>query len=336
MMEAALLRSKNISATEFYYDIIAEALKQKYALIYDEFEGSKLPRQKDILIVCGSCTEMLRLWLKGYRKIVTWYQGTLPEESYMRNQSSIRYRILSSIEKFALQHSVLNICVSQAMVVYYEKKYGISIKQRSYVMPCFNVEFQKQSFKNKDSNSRVFTYAGGLSQWQCIEQMLSLYKRIESQVDGNAKLLFFTPEIDTAKKLVKKWDIINCEVNCVHYSQLAEAMLPAKFGFALREDTVVNRVATPTKLANYVANGIIPIYSECIDDFYKESVHNSYQVSIHDVNHISDDEVKKIITLLDQRIATNNLQQQMRSYFEKYYNAEWHIQHLSNELGDIL
>ena len=105
-MEAVLLRSKNVSATEFYYNIIQQALKKRYDLIYDGFEESELPAKKDILIVCGSCTQMLRIWKKGYRKIVTWYQGTLPEESYMRNHSWLRKKVLSCIEKFALEHSV--------------------------------------------------------------------------------------------------------------------------------------------------------------------------------------------------------------------------------------
>ena len=36
-MEAVLLRSKNVSATEFYYNIIQQALKKRYDLIYDGF-----------------------------------------------------------------------------------------------------------------------------------------------------------------------------------------------------------------------------------------------------------------------------------------------------------
>ena len=127
--------------------------------------------------------------------------------------------------------------------------------------------------------------------------------------------------------------ILNCEVSCVHYSELAEKMKQAKFGFALREDTVVNRVATPTKLANYVASGIIPVYSECIHDFYKQSSSNPYQIAIHDVNNITDDEVDRIIKLLDKTIDGEILQASMHTYFDKYYNTEWHINNLAEMLG---
>ena len=257
-MEAILLRSKNESATEFYYNIIQKALKKRYDLIYDGFEESELPKKKNILIVCGSCTQMFKIWIKGYRKIVTWYQGTLPEESYMRNHSWIRKKVLSSIERFALKHSIGNIVVSEAMIDHYENTYKLKLNN-TYVMPCYNVEFQRETIISKNPESRVFVYAGGLSKWQCIEQMLHLYKRIEDRVEGQTKLLFFTPEIEKAKQLVSDNRIVNCDVSCVHYSELAEKMKQAKFGFALREDTVVNRVATPTKLANYVASGIILI-----------------------------------------------------------------------------
>lgn len=334
-MKAVLLRSKNISATEFYYNVIASALKKKYELIYDGFEEKELPTQKDVLVVCGSCTDMLQLWTKGYRKIVTWYQGTLPEESYMRNQSGIRKAVLSCIERFALKHSVLNIVVSKAMIKHYKRVYGIELNN-AYVMPCYNVEFQRKCITEKNPESRVFVYAGGLSKWQCIEQMLQFYKQIEDSVEGKAKLLFLTPEIESAKELVKKYKILNCEVSCVHYSKLAEKMKQAKFGFALREDTVVNQVSTPTKLANYVASGIIPIYSECIRDFYEESKKNPYQVAIHDVNKISNSEIEKIIGLLEKTIESEELQKSMHTYFEQYYNTEWHIQHLSEMLGNAI
>ena len=331
-MEAVLLRSKNVSATEFYYNIIQQALKKRYDLIYDGFEESELPAKKDILIVCGSCTQMLRIWKKGYRKIVTWYQGTLPEESYMRNHSWLRKKVLSCIEKFALEHSVGNIVVSEAMIDHYENTYKLKLNN-TYVMPCYNVEFQKECIISKNPESRVFVYAGGLSKWQCIDQMLRLYKRIEDRVEGRTKLLFFTPEIEKAKQLVADNGILNCEVSCVHYSELAEKMKQAKFGFALREDTVVNRVATPTKLANYVASGIIPVYSECIHDFYKQSSSNPYQIAIHDVNNIKDDEVDRIIKLMDKTIDGEILQASMHTYFDKYYNTEWHINNLAEMLG---
>lgn len=331
-MEAVLLRSKNASATEFYYNIINQALKEKYNLIYDGFEESELPAKKNILVVCGSCTQMLRLWIKGYRKIATWYQGTIPEESYMRNQSWSRKKVLSLIEKFALKHSVLNIVVSEAMIEHYKKSYKLKLNN-TYVMPCYNVEFQKECIISKNPKSRVFVYAGGLSKWQCIEQMLQLYKRIEDQVERQTKLLFLTPEIEKAKRFVADNGIVNCEVACVHYSELTEKMKQAKFGFALREDTIVNRVATPTKLANYVASGIIPIYSECVHDFYMQSRNNPYQVAIHDVNNITDEEVNRIIELLDEAIDEESLQVSMHTYFDKYYNTEWHIQNLAKMWG---
>ena len=263
-----------------------------------------------------------------------WHQ-TMPEESYMRNQSGIRKAVLSCIERFALKHSVLNIVVSKAMIKHYKRVYEIELNN-AYVMPCYNVEFQRKCITEKNPESRAFVYAGGLSKWQCIEQMLQLYKQIEDSVEGKAKLLFLTPEIESAKELVKKYKILNCEVSCVHYSKLAEKMKQAKFGFALREDTVVNQVSTPTKLANYVASGIIPIYSECVRDFYEESKKNPYQVAIHDVNKISNSEIEKIIGLLEKTIESEELQKSMHTYFEQYYNTEWHIQHLSEMLGNAI
>lgn len=333
-MKTVLLRSKNVSATEFYYDIVKKSLEQCSELIYDGFETRELPKDRDVIIVVGSCIAFAKARAMGYRKIVTWFQGVLPEESYMRNQSKTRRKVLEMVEKYALKKSIVSIFVSEALKEHYEKKYGIKI-ENYYIMPCFNAVFNENGFAKIETRKRVFTYTGGLSKWQCIDQTLKLYKRVEDLVPEKVELLLLTPEQEKAAALVKRYGIRNVEITCVHYTKLPEKLQNVSFGFTLREDNAVNRVATPTKLANYVANGIMPIYSKCILDFANISVDNPYQVVIEDVNKIRDDEIEKIVALLDKEISMEALKEQSKSYFKQYYNPDWHIRQLAEKLGRL-
>lgn len=333
-MKTVLLRSKNVSATEFYYDIVKKSLEQCSELIYDGFETRELPKDRDVIIVVGSCIAFVKARAMGYRKIVTWFQGVLPEESYMRNQNKYRKKILEIIEKYALRKSTVSIFVSEALKEHYEKKYRVKI-ENDYIMPCFNAVLNEKGFEKRENDKRVFTYTGGLSKWQCIEQTLKLYKRVEALAQEKVELLLLTPEQEKAAALVKKYGIKNAEITCVHYTKLPEKLQNVSFGFTLREDNVVNRVATPTKLANYIANGIMPIYSKCILDFASISKDNPYQVVIEDVDNIREDEIEKIISLLDKDVPMEELKEQSKRYFKHYYNPEWHIRKLAERLGRL-
>ena len=327
-MKTILLRSKNVSATEFYYNIIHDALTQCSELIFDGFEGEAFPDDKDAIIVVGSCMSMMRVWRMGHRKIITWFQGVLPEESYMRNHSRIRCFVLEQIEKFALKSSLISIVVSNALKEHYEKKYHIDLK-RYYVMPCFNTEYQEEAIREKNYSKMTFTYTGGLSKWQCIDQTMALYKRIEKASGGRTKLLILTPEQDKATEMVKQYGIQNAEIAFVHYTALPAMLHNVSFGFALREDNAVNRVATPTKLANYISNGIIPIYTKCVLDFASVSGDNPYQIMIDDVNNISDAEVEAILELAESQVSSQQINHEFRKYFEQYYNAVWHTERIA-------
>lgn len=48
---------------------------------------------------------------------------------------------------------------------------------------------------------------------------------------------------------------------------MSEALADVKFGFVLRNDVPVNRVATPTKLSSYLSAGVIPVFSKYLKDF---------------------------------------------------------------------
>lgn len=66
---------------------------------------------------------------------------------------------------------------------------------------------------NKYRNN-LFCYAGSINKWQCVEETLRLYKKIE-MINPNAKLLMLVKEKDKAMELIDKYQIENYELDFV-------------------------------------------------------------------------------------------------------------------------
>ena len=57
-------------------------------------------------------------------------------------------------------------------------------------------------------------------------------------------------------------------IDCKPHTELLHAYRQCHFGLLLREDTIINHIACPTKLVEYIAMGIVPILeSPQIGDF---------------------------------------------------------------------
>lgn len=177
--------------------------------------------------------------------------GAVPEELFMEKKSQ-KSAIFEIIERMAVKRSNFLIHVSQAMKSHYKIKY-----------PGFSGDFlflPTSSKVNPDSNFRIHegqstpvVYAGGIQRWQNIDLM---YKIV--QENPNTNFEFFFPE-SILNEMRLKLVASNLSVNSLPRHVLLEEYNRFDFGFLLREDNVVNRIANPTKLFEYISRGIIPI-----------------------------------------------------------------------------
>ena len=191
--------------------------------------------------------------------------GVVPEEFRFHGdiENSEYY---SELEMLAAMKSNIVIFVSDAMRRYFIDKYLEKFVAKSIILPIFqNIDIQlvEKSYKNKKP---IIVYAGGLQKWQQIDIMINL---IEQNI--NMYLFrFYSPYPDEFEKMVPK-ELINnpfLEIGSKSNIEILENYLDCHFQFILREDVVVNKVACPTKLVEYLATGIVPIMDyEYIGDF---------------------------------------------------------------------
>lgn len=320
-----IVKCNNGIVTDRYLEIIGEALLREHKDVrYTNCFSDALKENKKEVIVVARTIEAFKLLIKGFKNVIVWYQGVEPEESFMAHGSKLRFWILSCMERYILKKNKFSIFVSEEMHNHYERKYNIKIRREMYYcMPCMNTEIHKEAFLSKRKYSdNIFAYIGSLAVWQKFEETVKIYKKIEESGLSNCKLKVYTSQIDEAKKIIENQCLKNYEIGFVANNELPKALGDVKYGFIIRENTTVNRVATPTKISTYLSCGLIPVYSECISDFSLLAQNMKYALKC------DAEIVKHINEFASQEIDYRDVYSEYQSIFESHYSQEYHIKRL--------
>lgn len=315
----------NNVVTDCYLEVIKKAF-QMAGMQVEDFDFGKT--KKEDIIVVSTVIEFFQVYFRGYHNIVFWMQGIEPEESYMKHQSIMKQKTLEIMTWFAIRKSKFIFFVSNRMREYVNKKYHLNTNSYSYIMPCFNSTLDEDCFNTANKyKDNVFTYIGSLSQWQCFSETLDFFRLIKNIII-DAKLIIYTSEIDKANHIICEKGLQNVTVNYVNSSEMNAALSKVKFGFILRENNPVNNVATPTKMSSYLAAGVIPVYSGCIDAFREVLEKTEFSVCVESINSVP----TKLIDLCNRDICSNQVLNEYRLIFDNFYSIEKHIASISNIL----
>ena len=188
------------------------------------------------------------------------------------------FRRLKQMEKYSIGCADHIFSVSNEMRKHFLKSYNIEKKKMS-IIPCgidgsnffFNEKARiiirkKMSLENK----LVFVYCGSMHPLQMPRIMVKLFNKFYKK-DEEVFFLFLTKEMDKAKVLFEA-ELLpykSYKVLSVSHSKIPVYLNAADIGLLLREKTMVNRVASPTKFAEYLACGLYAILSNDIGDASK-------------------------------------------------------------------
>lgn len=330
-MKVYIIKEDKSEVQDYYSSIISSALAQiGYTTIATIQIKSLSKISKKSIIISISHYTTLKAYIKGFRNILYWVQGSSPDESFMRNHSYFRKAMISIIEFIALNKAKYCFMVSNSMLNYYNTKYRINFTDKTYIMPCYNSEIKVSLFNTPDKyNCNTFCYVGGLSVWQCFPETVDLYKKIEERVH-DAFFKVFTGDIEKATKILEEKNVKNYNVKYVKPDDLVNELATCKYGFIVRENSPVNYVATPTKLSNYMAAGLIPIVSNTVG-FFSEIFENS----IYSIVLNGSDDINKILELTKNEIQPKEIAKEYSIIFGQYYNTEKHISNIANKLKKI-
>lgn len=237
-------------------------------------------------IECLICENLWAAYLGGKAceqtgiKYVFDYHGVVPEESVFDGYCTVRdkkYNYQKRIEKFALEHAKSIVCVSNSFKKYLMDTFALKDKQ-IYVVPCCineeDVEFDL-NVRNKIRqelnicNRKIIIYAGSITKYQCIEEMIWLFSEILKK-DKSFYFIFLCAysNYPVAEKVFEKYRINKADyyIGSVSHEDVKKYYGASDFGIIIRENHLLNRVASPTKIAEYLSCGLPIIGTNCIGD----------------------------------------------------------------------
>ncbi len=208
------------------------------------------------------------------------YHGVVPEENEFDGYCEFgdkRYNYLKASEKCAIENAKTVICVSNSFKKYLINNFKIDC-EKIKVIPCCI----KKSDINFDLNIRntirtelgvvekkIIIYAGSITKYQCIDEMIWLFSELLKQ---NKKYYFIFlsayNNFENIKIIFDKYGISksNYCLKSVDHDMVKNYYYAADYGIILRENHLLNNVASPTKIAEYLSTGLSIIATNCIGD----------------------------------------------------------------------
>lgn len=181
---------------------------------------------------------------------------------------------ISELERNALQQSDYKLAISHKLVRYWQREYGYA-GEKHVVIPCTladyhqkrlndGIELKRSKLKISD-NEIILVYAGSMAGWQSIDLMDDFFM-IHLKVIPDLKIMLLAQlDLNSLKsfkafpgRVIKKW---------VKAEEVHSYLSIADYGLLLREASLTNEVASPTKFAEYLNAGLKIIVSDNVGDF---------------------------------------------------------------------
>jgi hypothetical protein len=196
--------------------------------------------------------------------------GIVPEELVAEGRSRAA-RILTSAERFILKRCDALICVTHSMLEHFYRKRGRRADRAEIVLPILphlgDSTTAAQALLAKRSPESVI-YAGGMQAWQNVDKMVEAANQ-----QPRFQYTFLTGDVTSFQARLRESGLKQFTCQSVAPVQVKDFYLSHQYGFVLRDEILVNLVACPTKLVEYLYWGVLPIViTPRIGDFDAESL----------------------------------------------------------------
>lgn len=205
------------------------------------------------------------LYLYPFKPVITDMHGVVPEELKLRRRPRWAF-IFGLVERYVLSASTLVITVTQAMTRHFQRKYG-DLPVPVIVLPIITPIPGGHPVRDATRKELCCIYSGGTQAWQNIDRMIDAMARMP----GSCHYLVLTGNAEAMSHRLQAAGLDqSVEVQSVPQEQVFDYYAQADLGFVLRDDDIINQVACPTKLAEYLGCGVIPVVLQPrIGDFHE-------------------------------------------------------------------
>ena len=262
----------------------------------------------------------------SYTMVFADIHGAAVDENLYVNPSISKKKLdnIRETDRYTARSADYVICQSDEMKKYIISNYEVDadricVYRCGYDSSLFKLDNCKrkeirQSLGVKD-DELLFVYSGGLHKWQKVDDSLRLFKRYH-EYNEKSKLLILTGETDVLMQLLSNEEFMQIRdmvvTTSVPFQSVPSYLNACDVAFLLRDNHVMNAVASPTKLAEYLSCGL-PVISSEVSRFWVDKEAEDYLLMA---------DSKNIMEMIDS--AVTNL--------DKHNISTYAIQHLSLEI----
>jgi len=239
--------------------------------VFHFFRILSVLRHSDLIYI-HSIAKVPSIWfqlmiLKRRVPLVLDLHGVMVDELKLAGDH-VRAWIFTRIEKFCFRWSRVTVSVSEVMKKHYADQYpGYTGEALVFPANAPDAEGHPDDPAAQDALRQqlgftadhvIFVYSGNCQKWQNIDLMMEI---IQKHARNNYRFLILSGQKSKFEKLIRHYHIPAEYIRVLSLSpdELWRYYQIAHYGFILRDDILVNRVANPTKLAEYLQHGIIPV-----------------------------------------------------------------------------
>jgi hypothetical protein len=229
------------------------------------------------------------------------------------------------LENEAVNQSDFRIAVSQALVDHWRERYGYS-SNAHVVVPCTlgkDVEQAAPQIAERTDGSVRLVYSGSTAGWQSFDLLKPLLTRL---LDEQPKVqVLFLSKRDANNSALEAAYPGRVAVKWLDHAQVADALAGCDFGIMVREKTITNRVASPTKFAEYLSSGLRVITNAGLGDF-------SALVAAHHLGLV----VEEGQPLPELRQVSHEERLRLRAYALQHFTKKAHDDSYRRVLGGLV
>lgn len=222
------------------------------------------------------------------------YYSTLPEllkrlKIYL-NKKAMSYLKRKEVRISAVSKSLKNYLLKRG---FSDDLIGIN---HCIAGSAFQFDQEKRKIKRDELGLRdediciVFSSGGGAA-WQNYQVMYDI-------IDANKKLII----LNLSKSEITHMRVIN---RFVSYQEVPDYLCAADYGLLIRDDSIVNKVACPVKLVEYICCGLLIIHNDTIGIMKDYDLLSDSSLSISSISEI--EESQSVKQRVSMKVSAENL-----------------------------
>ncbi len=212
-----------------------------------------------------------RVWKRAV--VVLDYHGVVPEEVRHRKRfptGAVLYVLLKRLERSVLRRSKGVVCVSEPFREYLETDLSVpgerirvepNLVEKNFVPRPESRAYYRKLYGLEEQF--VFVYSGSLMPHQCPDQIAGLFKGVREHIP-DACLVILTLDQKGLRRFLGAHRPFHGAVTHMRleHDDMPQYLSMGDLGLLLREENIVNRVASPTKFPEYLACGLPVVVSK--------------------------------------------------------------------------